>query len=200
VSGWIGIDEFGVVERVDDESIATEFYTVIVPVWPRGSRYRTRSRGGEPQTVSIARHSASVALGLVRTTLWLLALVLAAPSLAVPARWIELLTLAVPLAVLAAILTFVTGRLPADECDRRRLLRRVVGIGAPPELLPRDLVARIRDALEHAWREVSALPWPQAITDGEANELLVVLAEYHDRRALAARARANLVHRRAARA
>jgi hypothetical protein len=199
VRGWIGVDEFGVVERVDDESIATEFYTVIVPVWPRGSRYRTRGRDGELQVVSIARHPASVALGLARTPLWLAAVVLTAPSLAVPARWGELLMLAVPVAVLAAILTFLAGRLPADERDRRRLLRRVVGVGAPPQLLPRELVGRIRDALDASWREVSAVPWPQAITDGEANELLVALADYHDRQALAARARANLTHRHAAR-
>ena len=39
------------------------------------------------------------------------------------------------LAGIAAVLTFVVGRLPPEERERRELLRRVTGIGAPPELM-----------------------------------------------------------------
>ena len=96
--------------------------------------------------------------------------------------------------------TWAVGRVSADERARRRLLRRVVGIGAPPELLVGELPGRVRGALEAAWREVSTEAWPSAIVDGVANELLVALAEYHGRYALAAQARANLARRPSARA
>lgn len=207
---WLPTYELGVVERVDDESIATVFATAILPLWPRETRYRTRTRDGEPRAIAIARHRTSVVAGFARRPLWLASLILAAPSFAEPARWGELLALAVPLAVLAAILTFVVGRVSPEERARRRLLRRVVGVGAPPELLPAPFAAQVRTALEDAWHDVSALPWAQAITDGLApepvadnrtrssrlaGELLVALAEYHGRHALAERARANLAAR-----
>ena len=199
MTDWLPVTELGVVERVDDEWIATEFYTVGVPVWPRGSRYRTRGRDGDERSVPIAHHAASIALGYARRPVWLAAIVLAAPSFAEPARWGALLALAVPVGVLATILTFVVGRVSSAERDRRRLLRRVVGLGAPPELLSVELAARVRTELEAAWGAISPTPWPQAITDGVASELLVVLADYNGRHALAERALANLESRRHAR-
>nr|HEX4313885.1 hypothetical protein [Kofleriaceae bacterium] len=194
---WLPTRELGVIERVDDESIATEFATAVLPLWPRASHYRTRARDGTPRVIPLAPlHRTSVVAGYLRRPVWLAAIVLGAPSLADPPRWGELFAVALPLAALAAILTFVIGRLPDAERARRRLLRRVVGVGAPPELLSATFAAQVRAALDDAWRDVSPRPWQQAITDGVANELLVALADYHGRHALAERARGNLEARR----
>lgn len=194
---WLPVREFGVVERIEHESVATQFYAVIVPVWPIRSRYYSRSlKTGEIGYLDIPLHRRSVLLGLVRTPLWLLAVLLGSPTFALPSRWAWLLVIALPLALIAAYVTFFAGRLTPDEKARRELLRRVVGFGTPPELVDPALASKVRDYLDDAWSETSREPWHTAITNGVANELLVALADYHGRQALLEQARANLTRRR----
>lgn len=189
---WIGPDDYGVVERVEGEAIATRFFDVVIPVWPMYSVYLTKTADGAERRIRIALQLRSVVLGYLRTPLWLTALILAAPALMVPARWLWLLGPALGVAVAAALLTFVAGRLGEDEQLRRALLRRVVGFGAPPELLPDELRAEVRANLELMWNTLGTrLGWMDAIEQGMANELLVALAEYEQDPALIARARAN---------
>lgn len=54
---------------------------------------------------------------------------------------------------MASLLTFVAGRLPERELLRRSLLRRVVGFGAPPELLTEELRAEVCANLIVMWCE-----------------------------------------------
>jgi len=77
------------------------------------------------------------------------------------------------------MVTFVAGRLGEAEVLRRSLLRRVVGFGAPPELLTTAFRAEVRANLELMWATKSGTPWIEAIEAGECSELLVALAEYH---------------------
>jgi hypothetical protein len=187
---WITSDDFGVIERSVDESIVTCFYSLGLPLWPRHSVYVTRRDGAE-QRIPIPLQRKSVVLGYLRKPLWFAAIVLGAPVLAAPSRWWWLAGPALVIAALAAVLTFVAGRLAPSERERRALLRRIVGVGAPPELLPPRLRAALRHEAELAWQDHSGVPWQQAIERGEASEILIVIAEYEAAPALIEQARAN---------
>lgn len=187
---WITSDDFGVIERVVDESIVTRFYCLGLPLWPRHSVYVTKRDGAE-QRIPIPLQRKSVVLGYLRKPLWFAAVVLGAPAIAAPARWWWLGGPTLVLVTIAAVLTFVAGRLAPGERERRALLRRIVGIGAPPELLPPQLRAALRHEAEAAWRSCSDVPWQQAIARGEASEILIVLAEYDAEPELIERARAS---------
>lgn len=187
---WITSDDFGVIERVVDESIVTRFYCLGLPLWPRHSVYVTKRDGAE-QRIPIPLQRKSVVLGYLRKPLWFAAVVLGAPAIAAPARWWWLGGPTLVLVAIAAVLTFVAGRLAPGERERRALLRRIVGIGAPPELLPPQLRAALRHEAEAAWRSCSDVPWQQAIARGEASEILIVLAEYDAEPELIERARAS---------
>jgi len=92
--------------------------------------------------------------------------------------------------------TLAAGRLAEGELLRRSLLRRVVGFGAPPELLAAPLRDEIRAQLELMWRTRSpSTGWVEAIDRGESAEILVALAEYHQDDELLTRAHANLANR-----
>jgi len=130
-------------------------------------------------------------LGYLRRPLWLAAVMLGSPALAAPAEWAWLAIPALALVALAAWLTFVAGRIAPDERERRALLRRIVGVGAPPELLPPRLRAALRHEVEAAWTTHSVVPWQQAILHGAASEMLIALAEYEAAPELLERARAS---------
>jgi hypothetical protein len=187
LGGWIGWDDFGAIERADGESVVTRFWSIVIPLWPGHSVYVTRE-----QRIKIALQRRSVVLGYLRAPVWLAALVLAVPGVVDFARWGHFLVLGAVLAALAALSQFAAGRLGAAERERRALLRRVVGFGAPPELLPPAMLAHLQFDLEQRWAAHSRLHWPDAITGGTASELLVALADYHQREDLLAIARGNL--------
>lgn len=187
---WIASDDFGEIDRVTDESIVTSFYCVGLPLWPRQSLYLTR-REGEPHRIPIALQRKSVVLGYLRRPLWLAAVVLGSPVIADPLRWAWLAAPTIVLVALATWVTFFAGRLAPLERERRALLRRVVGVGAPPALLPPRLRAALRHEVEVAWTRHSTVPWQDAIARGEASELLITLAEYDATPELIERARAS---------
>ena len=188
-------DDFGVVDRIESEAIVTAFYTLIIPVWPEQSAYVSRDDDGVQRRIAIPLQRRSVILGYLRAPTWLAALILGLPAVLVPGlHW-----LAVPallLAVAAGLLQFVAGRIDDHERFRRALLRRVVGIGAPPELLPEDLRDELKAHLVNQWNARSPYrKWTDAIHHGEAHELLIALADYHQDRFLVNRARANYQHK-----
>ena len=189
---WIGWDSAGTVERLDGEAIETRFFCVVIPVRHGKSYYRYRTRTGAEAAVEIAPHRASVVAGYLRAPLWLGALILGLPGV-VMARWWFLLPIAVAIAAAAAAVTFGLGRLDAAERERRRLLQRVIGLGAPPELLPDARREEIAEDLADTWFHRHGGDWRDAIDSGAASELLVAIAEYHRAPALIAQARANLI-------
>ena len=132
-------------------------------------------------------------LGYLRTPLWLSATILAAPAV-FTGRWWSLLPIAAALAGVAAVLTFVVGRLPPGERERRELLRRVSGIGAPPELMPAGIRNEVREGLADAWYQGEHIDWRDAILAGMAREVLVALADYYQVPRLLMRARTNLIN------
>ncbi len=190
---WLPTDHLGRVEASEDEWIVTEFVVVVVPVWPRRSYYVHRDHDdGSEQRLEIPRHRTSVLAGLVRTTGWMLALGCGLGAIAgTRAPWWTGVV-AVLAALIAAWATWWLGRLSADERERRALLRRVVGIGAPPDLLPPRQAWAVRQQLDSAWSGRDTGSWQDAVVAGVADEMLVALAEYYQRDALAERARRNL--------
>lgn len=171
----------------------TTFWWVVIPIHASKSFYRFRTREGTEDRFEIPQHRQSVMLGYLRTPLWFAATILAAPALLAFQHW-ELVPIALALGALAAFLTFVAGRLSPGERDRRQLLHRVSGIGAPPELLPPAMREQIREALADAWFREHQTDWRDAIRRGMASEILVALAEYHQAPQLLIRARTNLIN------
>jgi hypothetical protein len=193
---WLTWDEFGVVERLESEQIATRFFRVIIPVWPSQSFYVTRTADGEEQRIKIALQLRSVILGYLRLPTWLAAVILGVPAIMLPHVWGWLIVPALLLVILAALLTFVAGKLDEEEQWRRSLLRRVVGFGAPPEMLAEELRDEVCTNLERMWHARSPyMTWVEAIEQGISSELLVALAEYEQDPSLVRLARANLVNR-----
>jgi hypothetical protein len=189
---WIKWDDAGAIEQVGPESIVTSFWWIVVPVRAGSSFYRFRTRDGIEARFEIPRQRRSVVLGYVRTPLWFAATILAAPVV-FAGRW-SLVPIVAALAGIAAVLTFVVGRLPPGERERRELLRRVSGIGAPPELMPASMLDEIREGLADAWHRAEHRDWRDAILVGTASEILVALADYYQVPRLIARARANLIN------
>ena len=189
---WIGWSDAGAIERVGPEAIVTSFWCVVVPVWAGNSFYRFRTRDGIETRFEIARQRKSIVLGYARTPLWFSAIILAAPVI-FAGRWWSLVPIVAALAGVAAVLTFVVGRLPPEERERRELLRRVAGVGAPPELMPAQILDEIREGLADAWYQAENRDWRDAIPAGMASEVLVALADYYQVPRLLARARANLI-------
>ncbi|HSS03092.1 MAG TPA: hypothetical protein VLM79_38785 [Kofleriaceae bacterium] len=128
----------------------------------------------------------------MRTPLWFTTTMLAAPAVFAGVA-LSLLPIAAALAAIAAVLTFVVGRLPPQERERRELLRRVSGIGAPPELMPAQMLDEMREDLADAWYRAEDRDWREAILAGAASEVLVALADYYQVPRLLARARANVI-------
>jgi hypothetical protein len=189
-------DDYGIVDKLEAESIVTSFYRVILPIWPEHSAYVIRARDGSERRIKIPLQKKSVLLGYLRAPVWFLAIVCIAPALFATEAWTKLLVPGIALAVLAVLLTFVAGRLPALERQRRQLLRRVVGFGAPPELLPDALCAEVRMHLHVMWDTRSpTTDWRDAIDNGETSELLVAMAEYHREPEVIAAAAANFANK-----
>lgn len=177
---WLTVDDFGVVDRLSDqESIVTSFYKAVLPLWPESSSYVIREKDGSERRIAIPLQTRSVVLGYLRAPLWFVALALLFPAIADPTRFIALLYAGVMIAGCASLLTFVAGRLSEVELTRRQLLRRVVGFGAPPELLTEDMRSEVCATLTTRWNTKSNRRWHDAIEDGDASEILIALAEYH---------------------
>lgn len=190
--GWFETDDYGVVERLEAEAIVTSFYRVLIPVWPDHSAYVIKAADGSEQRIKISLHRRSVVLGYLRAPLWLVAVFVGSPAALAPSRWGWLMFPALAVTILAVALTFFAGRLGQSERLRRQLLRRVVGFGAPPELLSEALLIEVRSNLELMWNTKSpGTRWNVAIERGEASELLVALAEYHQDPELIAQAHDN---------
>lgn len=189
---WLECEDYGTVDRLESEAIVTEFFALGLPVWPSRTVYVSTDAEGDERRIEIPLDRRSVLLGYLRLPTWLAAVIVTAPGLFAPDRWAHLLVLGIVLGALAAYLQFIAGRIRPAEADRRSLLRRVAGIGAPPELLPREMVSEIRERLADEWYVAHRLGWREAIERGLASEALVALAEYHGEPALVHRAHDNL--------
>lgn len=189
----IGYGDAGVIDRIESEGIATEFFFFVLPVWPRKSYYIYLNRDGDVCQFVVPRNRRSVMLGYLRTPLWMSVAILGLPGIIHFERWKHVLAIAVALAVIATVLTFVAGKLQPGERERRALLKRVSGLGAPPELMPESMLEGLRDDIAEEWFHQHQTDWRDSIYRGVASETLVALAEYHRAPQLLIRARTNLI-------
>jgi hypothetical protein len=192
MEAWLECEDYGTVDRLESEAIVTEFFSILFPIWPARSVYVYKNTDGEERRVQIPLDRRSVALGYMRFFTWMTALVFAAPAIFDFQTWGHLLAFAIVIACIATVLQFLVGRLGPDEADRRALLKRVAGIGAPPELLPFPFRVEIAEQLSDRWYDEHRLGWREAIDRGMGHELLVALAEYHCEPVLVDSARTNL--------
>ncbi|MDQ3365256.1 MAG: hypothetical protein M3680_07500 [Myxococcota bacterium] len=192
MESWLECEDYGAVDRTESEAIVTEFFTMLLPVWPSRSVFVSKDGDGVERRIQIPLDRRSVVLGYLRLPTWMAALILMAPGLVDLERWGHLLAIGAVVGVIAAVLQFVAGRISPAEAERRALLRRVAGIGAPPELLPRAMRAEICEELADSWYLEHRLGWREAIESGLGNEALVVLAEYYGEPVLARHAHQNL--------
>lgn len=194
--GWIGWNDAGHVDRLGPESLATDFFYVVIPVWPANtSKYKFVTPSGERATVLVPRDRRSVVLGLIRTPLALVTTVLVTPIVIDWSRWGWLWPVAVAAMGAAAWAMWGAGRLPRAEFERRALLRRVSGVGIPPEWLADEVREGLGDDLAERWIREFGSDWRTAIHAGVASEVLVALAEYAREPQLMIRARTNLIDR-----
>ena len=194
MEAWLECEDYGAVDKLESEAIVTEFYTVVLPIWPSRSVYVYKTRDGEDRRLQIPLDRRSVALGYARFLTWMTALAFGAPAIFDFYRFSHLLPIALVLAGAACVLQFFVGKLDPAELDRRALLRRVAGIGAPPELLPFPFRVEMCEQLADRWYTEHRLGWREAIDRGMGHELLVALAEYHCEPLLVGIARRNLTH------
>jgi len=192
MSEWLECEDYGAIDRLESEAIVTEFFTIVFPIWPSRSVYVYKTNEGEDRRVQIPLDRRSVALGYARFMTWMSTIIFAAPAIADYERFGHLLPFAIALVGIATVLTFVLGRLDPAEADRRALLRRVAGIGAPPELLPLPFRIDMCEQLADTWYTEFRLGWREAIERGMGHELLVALAEYHCEPLLVTAAKKNL--------
>lgn len=136
--GWMKWDDAGHVDRLGREGVVTEFFFVVIPLWPSShSIYELYDPDGELQRIRIPLDKRSVAFGYLRTPCWFIAMILAAGGV-MNRQW-GFLALACALAAVAAVFTFAAGKLSTTERERRLLLQRVTGVGIPPELMSREM-------------------------------------------------------------
>ena len=192
---WLTTDDFGVVDELETESIVTSFYKAGLPLWPEHSAYVIRQKDGSERRIRIPLQTRSVVLGYLRAPLWAIGAALVLLALVAPQRFLVLLAPGCMIAGTASLLTFVAGRLPERELLRRQLLRRVVGFGAPPELLTEELRAEVCANLIVMWSTRSSRRWFDAIERGDASEILIALAEYHLDGPLLEQAQANFANK-----
>lgn len=192
MESWLECEDYGAVDRLEQESVVTEFFTMVFPIWPARTVYVYRTKDGEERRVQIPFDRRSVALGYTRFTTWMGAILCAAPAVVDYVRWGYFFAISFALAAIGTVLQFVVGRLDPNEADRRALLQRTAGIGAPPELLPLPFRVEVCEQLADTWYTENRLGWREAIDRGMGHELLVALAEYHCEPLLVIQARRNL--------
>ena len=189
--GWVGWWDAGHVDRLDDEAIATEFFHVVIPLSARPRSRDLFEDNAQQVFVEIPLDRRSVAVGYLRTPSWFIGWMFAFAG--VVERSPAWLAIAVALMAIAAVLTFVVGKLPEPERERRRLLKRVTGLGMPPELMSPQMRDDHREPLERRCFDAHGMSWRTAIERGVADELLVAIAEYDRSPPLVARAHRNLI-------
>lgn len=185
----IGTRLFGKVETVGNQSIQTKFFIFGGPLFPLESYFCIETEGGGIKAIQIKAHLKSVLFGYLRT--WGLGVGGIFAIMGLAQHKLELLIPAIPAILLGAI-SFKLGELNPEEKARRQVLMAVLGLAAPPHLLPPEMVETLRGRLDTFWQAVTpkALPgdWKNevlAFTEKEKLPLLFSLAVYADDNLLA---------------
>jgi hypothetical protein len=148
----IGVVSIGKVDAINKESIQTNFFVLVMPLFPIESFY---SLGYSPEGnlgFRIPLNLKSIVLGYLRW--WFSIVSLTLIILAFAADQYFLLTLGI-IGIILFLSTFWFGRLSKKETKRRQILVDIVGIGADPNILPKDVIQKTITNLEEAWRQAN---------------------------------------------
>ena len=148
----IGTIFAGEVDGIKRESIKTKFFMLGLPLIPLESYYCLESTQQGERGFPISLNTKSVIIAYVRW--WfgmgsILGIIMA--------FIIEDFILLLPsiIGLLIALSTIWIGRLPPKEKLRRQILINSIGVGAPPDLLPENLVVELGDKLENIWKVIA---------------------------------------------
>ena len=147
----IGVKFFGSVDAVGTENIQTKFFILGLPLIPLESFYCLESGFRSVRGFPIAMNRKSI---LVAYLFWWIAfpLILAGCILFfVNDREIQYLLLTL-LGLIVGFAINRMARLDSAERHRRTIFKNIAGIGAPPELLPPELLQKTLLLLEELWQ------------------------------------------------
>lgn len=180
----IGTMFLGKVEGVDEESIQTKFFILGIPLVPLTSFYSLGDTHNGVRGFEIDMHGTSVLAGYLRLNSFIAALLFGIFA------WVQRdsyggsggLWVGFLLSVGLLIASMFIGRISEDEKERRRMRRSLIGIGAPPHILPPSTRQDLLESLEQAWAKRSSVPWREAMReasfDSGTRELLELMSEY----------------------
>jgi hypothetical protein len=148
----IGIMSIGKVDAINKESIQTNFFVLVMPLFPIESFY---CLGNTPQGnlgFRIPLHLKSIVLDYLRWWASIVSLTLIFLAFAAEQY---LLLIAGIIGMILFLSTFWVGRLSKKEIIRRQILVNIVGIGADPSILPKEMIQETMAKLEEAWRQAN---------------------------------------------
>lgn len=143
----IGTEFAGKVDAVGPESIQTKFLVVGGPIVPLKSFYVLQETGRGVNGFPIPLHAKSVLFGYLRNWLFIPAFVFLVLGFAIRD---ELAWMIVPGFVLTAawlVCWLALGKPSASDRKKRETLGRLVGLRAPPSMVPMDVAQKIVAAL-----------------------------------------------------
>ena len=144
----IGTEFIGKVDKINKESVQTKFFILGMPLFPLGSFYCLSDPIPGSQIIRIPLNLKSVVVGYLRWWVSIVSITLIVIGFAIERSiyWvIGILGLAIFLA------TFFFGRLSKNKIKRRQILINIVGMGANPKILPKEMVQSILAKLEEKW-------------------------------------------------
>ena len=179
----VGTMFLGKVESLEHESIQTKFFVLGVPLIPMESFYVVAEdvqgvRGQQLKDV----HGGSALAGYVRTALPVIALVsgiFAYVDRNAGSAWV--LCIACTIGFVASLM--LLGRLDETERQKRECLLRLMGTGAPPELLTSAARDDQLERLEAIYALLDDTPWREHVEEADEAptdllKLLYALARY----------------------
>ena len=140
----------GEVDKINQESIQTKFFLLGLPLFPLESYYCLRMTQQGVQGFPIKLNFKSVIMAYLRWWFGIASIVGIILAFASSDYFIILPSIA---GLAIAISTIWTGRLSKREKYRRQVLINVIGMGAPPNLLPESTVLEVSTKLENAWKQ-----------------------------------------------
>ena len=150
----IGVKFFGEIDSLGPESIQTKFFLLGLPLIPLESYYCLEQTSNGIKGFPIPLSSKSILLTYLRW--WVVALSIVVGIIQAFIIGDRSWAILIVLGILIGWLSMKLGRLHPDEKRRRMVFRTIVGLGAPPELLPDNVSQNIRIGLEKQWLELQS--------------------------------------------
>ena len=151
----IGTEFIGKVDKINKESVQTKFFILGMPLFPLGSFYCLNDPLPGSQAFRIPLNLKSVVFGYLRWWVSIVSITLIVIGFAIEQYVYWVIGI---LGIVIFLTTFFFGRLSKSEIKRRQILINIVGLGANPKILPKEMVQSILVELEEKWEQVNLVP------------------------------------------